>query len=358
MPIVKCLIENGSEIATTNMKQQSVLHFAAQGDQTAMLIYFKDKYNHNINQKDNEGSTPLHYSCIYGSLKAINFILSWISFIDIPNNKGETPLYLALLSEKTHLIIKLLMKGADPYNTRVNGKAIITIAKENSSFRSIYEMIIEVTQSSKLLHSFRSDKVYSPTSFCVLLTIIALLNIIVILPVINSYYHTFMFYCLLLSLVIMFSFISMSDCGYLIDNRYMSWLDLVELDVNVNTMCPYCKVKKELTSKHCHTCNHCIQNYDHHCKWINNCIGEKNSNHFIGFLFVVMSNLLYGYYTGYKFYQDDTIESTMSILRLIISVALMALDILMTIPVAFILFSQLKKKISDTLLKSDDWKNI
>ena len=29
-------------------------------------------------------------------------------------------------------------------------------------------------------------------------------------------------------------------------------------------------------TKHCRECERCVLHFDHHCKWLNNCIGEKN----------------------------------------------------------------------------------
>ena len=41
---------------------------------------------------------------------------------------------------------------------------------------------------------------------------------------------------------------------------------------------------KPRRSYHCDVCNTCITQYDHHCPWINNCIGKHNIGRFILFL--------------------------------------------------------------------------
>ncbi|CAG9324202.1 unnamed protein product [Blepharisma stoltei] len=54
-------------------------------------------------------------------------------------------------------------------------------------------------------------------------------------------------------------------------------------------MCTACKTHVSINSKHCGTCDKCIEGFDHHCKWLNNCIGKKNYRAFIYLLITVVS---------------------------------------------------------------------
>lgn len=49
-------------------------------------------------------------------------------------------------------------------------------------------------------------------------------------------------------------------------------------------MCPDCLVLRTPRSRHCAICNRCVERFDHHCPWLNNCVGIRNHNSFIIFL--------------------------------------------------------------------------
>lgn len=44
--------------------------------------------------------------------------------------------------------------------------------------------------------------------------------------------------------------------------------------------CTLCAVPVENRSKHCRSCNKCVDIFDHHCMWLNNCIGSQNYRSF------------------------------------------------------------------------------
>mgnify|MGYP001806827056 CR=1 FL=1 len=52
-------------------------------------------------------------------------------------------------------------------------------------------------------------------------------------------------------------------------------------------LCPECKLIRTPRSRHCAICNVCVERYDHHCTWINNCVGLRNHAVYLFFLFYV-----------------------------------------------------------------------
>lgn len=64
--------------------------------------------------------------------------------------------------------------------------------------------------------------------------------------------------------------------------------------------CRTCRRPKPARSKHCSICKTCIARQDHHCIWINNCVGAHNYQHFFFLLVSISCLLLYGSLTGWS----------------------------------------------------------
>ncbi|XP_062237333.1 palmitoyltransferase ZDHHC12-B-like isoform X1 [Platichthys flesus] len=57
--------------------------------------------------------------------------------------------------------------------------------------------------------------------------------------------------------------------------------------------CGYCLLQQPMRAKHCQSCQHCVRRFDHHCPWIENCVGERNHRWFIVYLLVQLLALLW-----------------------------------------------------------------
>lgn len=56
-------------------------------------------------------------------------------------------------------------------------------------------------------------------------------------------------------------------------------------------LCPDCEIVRTDRSRHCSVCNRCVERFDHHCPWINSCVGTGNHGFFAAFI-VLMYALL------------------------------------------------------------------
>ncbi|KAI8847646.1 DHHC palmitoyltransferase-domain-containing protein [Chytridium lagenaria] len=70
-------------------------------------------------------------------------------------------------------------------------------------------------------------------------------------------------------------------------------------------ICSTCLIDKPARSKHCSICKKCVAKADHHCAWINNCVGHYNYRYFIMFLGSTAAIAMYGTYLVFRILQHE-----------------------------------------------------
>ena len=411
---VNLLIENGAKVEMRNFMGLSVMHMAAQGDKPNMLIYFKDKFGFSIIDRDFPGNTPLHWACHMAAENSINFLLSWMSDINILDRKGQTPLHLGIYRLRAKIIKKLIRKGADINLKDFSGRSVLEILNDQKMRVPNFTKVLKVIHSTEpfrlcvypnenkekndennykeLFNGFKDDnlkeklidnnngnkkfeeensksyltyqKIFNSLMFVCLHCFFEFLLYFFVLPKLNQNFYYQIFWLLMVSLFVSFYIINKSDPGFIEPKDNLTWLEMVENNMNINDYCPYCRIKKTKRIKHCHICKKCIKGFDHHCNWIDNCVGENNKKRFLIFVGITLLNLMFNLFVGFMDLKSrkglknnindnsgilDNMEAVMEMrwifnykINDLISILIMIISAFFSIPVFYVLFIQIK----------------
>lgn len=180
---------------------------------------------------------------------------------------------------------------------------------------------------------------------------------------IGGFLHQTIF--LMLSAITSFNFLmsSLNGPGYL----PLKWRPKDSKHEKFLQFCQVCQGFKAPRSHHCRKCGRCIMKMDHHCPWINNCVGWNNHMAFTSFLAfavigclqacVILGVSLYrgihrSWYIYYGYPQLATIQFTL--LSLCLCIFSLGLAIGVVIAVGMLLYFQLRS-ISRNRTGIEEW---
>ena len=128
LSFTRALLDHQADVNSRNDQGQSPLHLLArlgtsQGeDDGSDIVKLLLERGANVDEKDNNNATPLHFACYKKKLNIVRVLLDHGAKVDAESNRGETPLQLALSQRGGHEaedgigVAKLLLEyGAEAY---------------------------------------------------------------------------------------------------------------------------------------------------------------------------------------------------------------------------------------------------
>ena len=372
--IIKLLIENYADVNAVTSNGYNMLHKAAQGNKPSAIVYFHKKYNMDLEATCENKMNALHLSAAIGMDNSVIFLLSLGLNPNIQDKFGYTALHYAVKKSHIRIIKKLLQKGADRnIIEKRHKKTPVMMGKNKPEIAEIFKKkgICEKLFFKPDISQRTCCSNKNMILFIVFHLLIISLVFFVIFPDFNSLPFSISYLSISGLVFLLYFILSFSDPGRMV-RQYKDLLSIVESGEEVENFCPYCLVRKTYRSLHCLICQKCVDDFDHHCFWVGNCIGKNNYTLFFIFLVYILINTLFNVgvniyflikeltlkddeecaFPCYFFGKDSFVYK--NITRIIVSICCFIICILFFIPLFSLFRMQLHTAIEKRQIRKDE----
>ncbi|XP_027368906.1 protein S-acyltransferase 24 isoform X2 [Abrus precatorius] len=316
--VAELLLQEGARVGATDMNGYQTTHVAAQYGQTAFLYHVVSKWNADPDVADNDGRSPLHWAAYKGFADCIRLLLFLDAHRGRQDKEGCTPLHWAAIRGNLEACTVLVQAGKKE-DLMVTDNTGLTPA-QLASDKNHRQVAFFLGNARRLLDkrcdgNSRLGKIsklgLAPILWCIIFVLLVTYIHSVILatnmPKLTAAAGLLAWFGVLLATVglVMFYRCSSKDPGYIRMNVHdtqnmkddepllkIGINDPALLAGNWSQLCATCKIVRPLRAKHCSTCDRCVEQFDHHCPWVSNCIGKKNKWDFFVFLVLEVSAML------------------------------------------------------------------
>ena len=288
LEIFKKLLNLGADLDVRNSSGLNVLHLAVQGNHPNLIVYLIEKCGFDINSKDNNGRTSLHWGINMNSKQAVDYLVYYNIDINIKDNDGITALDIAYDKGNIYFIKKF----NEDFSILINNDINKEIKDENDTENNNIDNNNENNQSRKksFYNKFWGINSKNMAAFPFILVIFCLegTNQIIILKGYSNLYMSFVYFILFLLLLFFYYITSKSNPGEVKVEYVNSLLLLTEKGEDLKNICPWCINTINENIYHCFLCNKCFENREFHDACLNNCIGQRNFLLYLNYLYYLI----------------------------------------------------------------------
>lgn len=289
------IIENSNKIyfiyRILTKRKENIFLSSVKEEKIFLLLFFYEKFkkyfpsSNPLDIKNKLGLAPLHLSSYYSSREITEILLILGCNVNIEDNRNNIPLHFAIKGGDLGIVKKLILYGGNKY--KLNNDKLSPSDYSNKYGNATMKNYFTKNLCLKIesLKDKKYDKLFALVFFgCILLKY----------KMYSNFWKSYIsdIFCFFFFLYFIFRSKDYYKITYPNNNEDTSFEDLFNqcgYDKNkIKNICPKCKIIKKTGTKHCIICDTCVENFDHHCFWINKCINSKILYEFFALLIIIL----------------------------------------------------------------------